>query len=45
MKTSLGYKQSLKKMKPNIYKFGELIKDVNKYIKYVERLIDIKEEF
>ena len=28
MKTSKEYKQSLKKMKPNIYKFGELIKDV-----------------
>lgn len=28
MKTSLEYKKSLKKMRPNIYKFGELIKDV-----------------
>jgi 4-hydroxybutyryl-CoA dehydratase/vinylacetyl-CoA-Delta-isomerase len=28
MKTSKEYKESLKKMKPNIYKFGELIKDV-----------------
>ena len=28
MKTSVEYKQSLKKMRPNIYKFGELIKDV-----------------
>lgn len=28
MKTSKEYKDSLKKMKPNIYKFGELIKDV-----------------
>jgi 4-hydroxybutyryl-CoA dehydratase/vinylacetyl-CoA-Delta-isomerase len=28
MKTSKEYKQSLKKMRPNIYKFGELIKDV-----------------
>lgn len=28
MKTSKEYKQSLKKMSPNIYKFGELIKDV-----------------
>ena len=28
MKTSKEYKQSLKKMKPNIYKFGELIEDV-----------------
>jgi len=28
MKTSKQYKQSLKKMRPNIYKFGELIKDV-----------------
>jgi len=28
MKTSREYKQSLKKMRPNIYKFGELIKDV-----------------
>ena len=28
MKTSLEYKESLRKMKPNIYKFGELIKDV-----------------
>lgn len=28
MKTSEEYKKSLKKMKPNIYKFGELIKDV-----------------
>ena len=28
MKTSEEYKESLKKMKPNIYKFGELIKDV-----------------
>lgn len=28
MKTSEEYKKSLQKMKPNIYKFGELIKDV-----------------
>jgi len=28
MKTSKEYKQTLKKMRPNIYKFGELIKDV-----------------
>lgn len=28
MKTSKEYKASLKKMRPNIYKFGELIKDV-----------------
>ncbi|MCK4332928.1 MAG: hypothetical protein KAV40_05050 [Thermoplasmatales archaeon] len=28
MKTSKEYKESLKKMKPNIYKFSELIKDV-----------------
>ena len=28
MKTSKEYRQSLKKMRPNIYKFGELIKDV-----------------
>ena len=28
MKTSKEYKQSLKKMRPNIYKFGELIEDV-----------------
>ena len=28
MKTSEEYKKSLRKMKPNIYKFGELIKDV-----------------
>jgi len=28
MKTSNEYKKSLKKMRPNIYKFGELIKDV-----------------
>jgi len=28
MKTSKEYKQSLKKMRPNIYKFGELINDV-----------------
>lgn len=28
MKTSLEYKESLRKMKPNIYKFGELIEDV-----------------
>ena len=28
MKTSIDYKQSLKKMRPNIYKFGELIEDV-----------------
>ena len=28
MKTSKEYKESLKKMKPNIYKFGELIEDV-----------------
>jgi len=28
MKTSKEYKQSLKEMRPNIYKFGELIKDV-----------------
>lgn len=28
MKTSREYKQSLKEMRPNIYKFGELIKDV-----------------
>ena len=28
MKTSKEYKESLKNMRPNIYKFGELIKDV-----------------
>jgi len=28
MKTSKEYKQSLKQLQPNIYKFGELIKDV-----------------
>ncbi len=28
MKTSNEYKESLRRMKPNIYKFGELIKDV-----------------
>ena len=28
MKTSKEYKESLKKMKSNVYKFGELIKDV-----------------
>ncbi|MFH1101825.1 MAG: 4-hydroxyphenylacetate 3-hydroxylase N-terminal domain-containing protein [Methanobacteriota archaeon] len=28
MKTSKEYKDSLRKMRPNIYKFGELIKDV-----------------
>ncbi len=28
MKTSKEYKQSLKEMKSNIYKFGELIEDV-----------------
>jgi len=28
MKTSREYKQSLKEMRPNIYKFGELIEDV-----------------
>ena len=28
MKTSNEYKESLKKMRPNIYKFGEIIKDV-----------------
>jgi len=28
MKTSKEYKESLKKMKPNIYKFGKLIEDV-----------------
>lgn len=28
MKTSKEYKESLKKMRPNVYKFGELIKDV-----------------
>ena len=28
MKNSKEYKESLKKMRPNIYKFGELIKDV-----------------
>jgi 4-hydroxybutyryl-CoA dehydratase/vinylacetyl-CoA-Delta-isomerase len=28
MKTGKEYKESLQKMKPNIYKFGELIKDV-----------------
>ncbi len=28
MKTSREYKESLRKMKPNIYKFGELIEDV-----------------
>jgi len=28
MKNSKQYKESLKKMRPNIYKFGELIKDV-----------------
>src|SRR5512136_1436996 len=28
MKTSKEYKESLRKMRPNIFKFGELIKDV-----------------
>lgn len=28
MKTSKEYKESLRKMRPNVYKFGELIKDV-----------------
>ena len=28
MKTSKEYKESLRKMRPNIYKFGELITDV-----------------
>jgi len=28
VKTPEEYKESLKKMRPNIYKFGELIKDV-----------------
>ena len=28
MKSSEEYKQSLREMRPNIYKFGELIKDV-----------------
>jgi len=28
MKTSKQYKESLKKMRPNVYKFGELITDV-----------------
>ena len=28
MKTSKEYKETLKRMRPNIYKFGELIKDV-----------------
>jgi len=28
MKTSKEYKESLQRMRPNIYKFGELIKDV-----------------
>ena len=31
MKTGEEYKESLRKMKPNIYKFGELIKDVTKH--------------
>jgi len=30
MKTSAEYKKSLQKMRPNIYKFGKLIKDVTK---------------
>jgi len=30
MKTSKEYKESLKKMRPNIYKYGKLIKDVTK---------------
>ena len=32
MKTSKEYKQSLKKMRPNIYKFGELIEDVTTHL-------------
>jgi 4-hydroxybutyryl-CoA dehydratase/vinylacetyl-CoA-Delta-isomerase len=28
LKTAEEYKQSLRKMRPNIYKFGELIQDV-----------------
>jgi aromatic ring hydroxylase len=28
MKTGSQFKESLQKMRPNIYKFGELIKDV-----------------
>jgi 4-hydroxybutyryl-CoA dehydratase/vinylacetyl-CoA-Delta-isomerase len=31
MKTGEQYKESLRKMKPNIYKFSELIKDVTKH--------------
>jgi 4-hydroxybutyryl-CoA dehydratase/vinylacetyl-CoA-Delta-isomerase len=31
MKTSKEYKESLRMMRPNIYKFGELIKDVTTY--------------
>jgi 4-hydroxybutyryl-CoA dehydratase/vinylacetyl-CoA-Delta-isomerase len=31
MKTSKEYKQSLRNMRPNIYKFGELIKDVTSH--------------
>jgi 4-hydroxybutyryl-CoA dehydratase/vinylacetyl-CoA-Delta-isomerase len=31
MRTSMEYKKSLKKMRPNIYKFGELISDVTSH--------------
>ena len=31
MKTGNEYKQSLRNMRPNIYKFGELIKDVTSH--------------
>lgn len=31
MKNGVEYKKSLQKMRPNIYKFGELIKDVTKH--------------
>ncbi|MEM0493043.1 MAG: 4-hydroxyphenylacetate 3-hydroxylase N-terminal domain-containing protein [Candidatus Thermoplasmatota archaeon] len=39
MKTSREYKDSLKRMKPNIYKFGELIKDVTTH-PYTRRTVE-----
>jgi len=39
MKTSKEYKASLKKMRPNIYKFGELIKDVTTH-PYTKRTVE-----
>lgn len=39
MKSSNEYKESLRKMKPNIYKFGELIKDVTTH-PYTRRTVE-----